>query len=384
MKLAWFRPDAADLDTPDLTAPLIGTLQSQHRIEVVSRERAHDFVWKHDRSPYDLCVFELDNTAAYDYVWAYLIQYSGVVLLRSLTLHDSRALALARSRRLDDYAAEFAFSEGRPPVRSRTRSVCTGGWPMLRVPVTAARIAAVPHANLAAALQEQFPEARVRYAPLEIQPYPALPQASTAGPAVTFGIEASARVRVAERAVRRAVESGAAATLLVGTDPADVARRADVALLLDWPPSGAPERAALAAMEAGRPVVALETAATSDWPALDPQTWRPRGIGETVPVLVTLDPRDEEHSLMLAVRRLSADHALRGRLGTAARAWWEAHASAGVAARAWEQLIAEAMALPPPPRPASWPAHLADDGTGRARALLEDFGIAVDFLSDNG
>jgi hypothetical protein len=90
----------------------------------------------------------------------------------------------------------------------------------------------------------------------------------------------------------------------------------------------------------------METEATAAWPAIDPQTWRPRGLAATeAPVAVTVDPRDEEHSLMLAIRKLSADAALRAQLGRAAHAWSETHATLARAASAWTAILGEATTL---------------------------------------
>jgi hypothetical protein len=74
-------------------------------------------------------------------------------------------------------------------------------------------------------------------------------------------------------------------------------------------------------MAARKPLIVLETTSTADWPALDPQTWQPRGFGTDAPIVVSLDPRDEEHSLVLAIQRLSKDAALRVRLASAAHEW---------------------------------------------------------------
>jgi hypothetical protein len=79
-------------------------------------------------------------------------------------------------------------------------------------------------------------------------------------------------------------------------------------------------------MSAHKPLIVLETTSTADWPALDPQTWQPRGFTLDPPIVVSIDPRDEEHSLMLAIRRLSNDAALRQRLADAAYAWATSHA----------------------------------------------------------
>src|SRR5687767_10907742 len=100
-------------------------------------------------------------------------------------------------------------------------------------------------------------------------------------------------------------------------------READVIVSLPWPVTGEAYTSALAAMAARKPVIVLETTSTAEWPALDPQTWQPRGFSPDAPIVVSLDPRDEEHSLVLAIQRLSSDSDLRAQLADAAYAWWE-------------------------------------------------------------
>jgi hypothetical protein len=120
----------------------------------------------------------------------------------------------------------------------------------------------------------------------------------------------------------------------------------------------------------------MEMDATADWPAMDPQTWRPRGIGaDQLPIVVTVDPLDEEHSLLLAVRRLSSDAALREQLGHAAHAWWKQHATPAHAAKVWNHILEEAVGLNPPPRPNDWPQQFSRDGTELAREILTEIGV---------
>jgi len=155
--------------------------------------------------------------------------------------------------------------------------------------------------------------------------------------------------------------------------------RSDVVIAPAWPPSHSPLTPLLAAMAAGKAVITMEMDATGAWPAIDPQTWRPRGLAVTdAPVAVTVDPRDEEHSLMLAIRKLSADAALRDQLGRAARKWWEAHATPAQAASAWAAILQEATTLSAPPRPDDWPRQFLADGTELARDIRSEFGVAVD------
>jgi hypothetical protein len=383
MRLAWFRPcDAADPHPFDDTPGLIRELRVQHEIRVFDNANAHDFVWTHFRDPYDVCVFELDNTAAHAFVWAYLLQYGGVLLLRTRTLHNSRAHELVRTGRLDHYVSEFKFNEEYAPRLARGRDyIRNDDLPMLRVPLLASRLAVMPHRHVAEALQDEYPEARVRYLPLPVRngppgaEGPVRPKAGESD--VTFGILATDHTDVARRAVARARDSGARARLMIDA-PERVMSEADVIVSLQWPAFGKARTLAVAAMGTGKPVVINETDAATDWPLLNPQTWQPRGPATGAPVGVSLDLRDEEHSLMLAVRQLAADQMLRHALGERGRAWWSAHATVSHAADAWCDALNEAARLERPPRPAHWPAHLDFDGTERAREILAEFGVPVD------
>jgi hypothetical protein len=209
----------------------------------------------------------------------------------------------------------------------------------------------------------------------------ALGARSVPGAPIWFGAVETMQLAVIRRAAQRARDAGANLELLLDTPPARMVREADVMLAMRWPPTGEPAMAALLGMSAGLPVILFEDAITAAWPALDPQTWQPRSSAPGEPsIAVSIDPRDEEHSLMLAMRRLTADPELRADLGAAAHAWWRAHATAARAADVWNTILQEAATLEPPGLPADWPAHLHADGSERARKTLASFGVRVDFL----
>lgn len=309
MTLAWFRADTPQPARPlDDTAALIEELRSTHDIEVFTAANAHDFVSKDSRAPYDLSVYELDNTPGHAFIWPYLLHGRGVLLLRTLILHDSLAAALP-----------------------------------------AARVTVVADRSTAEALQLEHPGARVRFAQTGVEPVYSGQRVQEVqlapkvqGLPVTFGALPGDRIDVIRRALARARQAGAAAELMDDASPERILREADVIVSLPWPWFGEAQTPALAAMAAGKPVVVLETPATADWPALDPQTWRPRGSGADAPIAVSIDPRDEEHSLVLAIRRLTTDAALRARLATAGHDWWRTHATPRHAAEDWGRILAEA------------------------------------------
>ncbi len=384
MKLAWFRPTRPE--RPPLLDDLAGVIsqvRQRHSVEVIDAASAHDFVWRHARGAFDLAVYELDGTRDHAFIWAYLLNYPGVVTFRAPSIHASRAEALLHRRRAADYAAELAFSEGQRRAVAPWH-VGHGSWPMLRVPLRASRMTIVPDLAWALALERDHPGAVVRAVPIGV------PAPASSGPPGERPATPDAPLVVAclddapahhlERAVARVREAGSPVTLLTTGDPATRLRQADVVAALGRPAVSGPMTAALLGLAAGKAVLVAETEPTAAWPALDPQNWQPRVNRRRAPVVVSIDPRDEEHSLVLALRRLAGDAPFRRALGEAGHAWWQAHGSSAVAAASWLACLEDALALPQPARPDGWPAHLDDDGTGRARAFLAECGVTTDLF----
>ena len=366
MRLAWFRPVTHVSDRLDDTAALVRALGSAHEIEVIDEARAHDFIRIDFRAPFDLCVFELADTPHHAYIWPYLLHVPGVLRLRSLSLHNSRTDALRR--RGEDLTRELAFSD----------------WDLAGAPILASRVTVVSDAHAAARLQRSYPVASVRHAPLGIWGRESFfednKRKMTPDPICFVGSLDGSRNGPIRRAIARARDAGARLELMTDASPDRVLDEADVIVAMSWPPADE-ATLALAGMAAGRAVVVFEAAHTAGWSALDPQTWQPRGWTPERPVVVSVDPRDEEHSLSLALRRLANDSSLRHALGTSAHEWWNEHATVDHAARAWRSILDDAVTLTPPQRPANWPRHLTADGTERARELLSEFGATVDFLA---
>jgi len=216
------------------------------------------------------------------------------------------------------------------------------------------------------------PDVAIRILPLGVIP-PGLTRSASPS---RFRV-VSSHPAVVEHAASRARDAGIPIETASGLHDL---RSNDVVVALEWPPTGTPPIDALRAMAAGVPVIVFETEAVAAWPTVDPQTWKARGyLNTNAPIAISIDPRDEEHSLMLAMRRLSLDGELRTRLGKAAEAWAGGHAAVAIVAPLWEAALAEAMRLPLPATH-GLPSHLLADATATARSVLREFGVTVDFL----
>jgi hypothetical protein len=335
MRVAWFRPSPISALDARIATAFETELSRSHTVEAFDERTAHDFVWKHFRAPYDVCLYEWSHGPRHRFIGAYVFHYPGVLLAHSLV------------------GARHALA--------------------------ASRLVVMGNSSAAELVRLDVPEARVRVAP-QFAAAVDVPASPHLGSVVRFGVLDSDHVEVAERAMAGAHAAGAVAALVEPDDDLDrTIRDSDVVIALQGPTFAEPLTPALLGMSAGRPVIVSEAEATADWPTLDPQTWLPRFFGDDSPVAVSIDPRDEEHSLMLAIRRLSAEAPLRAQLGTAARRWWETYATPRHAAESWSQILEDAVAAPPP-RPSDLPAHLREDGTAFARDVLADFGVSVDFL----
>ena len=124
MRLAWFRPERGPSAVSIDLAPSSTACARHTTCTSWTRAAAHDFVWQAAQGMYDLCVYELDDTVAHQYIWPYLLHYPGVLALRTSRLHDSRAQALAHQRRDADREAEMAFADGATRAATRHGRSC--------------------------------------------------------------------------------------------------------------------------------------------------------------------------------------------------------------------------------------------------------------------
>jgi glycosyltransferase involved in cell wall biosynthesis len=400
---------------------------------------AHDFLWKHDRSPYDLVVYQLGNAACHDFMWPHLARFPGLVVLHDGQVHHERSRALLSRGRVEEYRAEFRYNHPDAPEHLPDLIESTLGgslyylYPMLRWVVRTARLVTVHSAGLAADIREAHPGVEVRTVRMGV-PDPVTPASAGAsaalrqrhqvpGGAVLFAafglITPEKRVSAALGGLAATCGAGIDAyLLLVGAAAAHydavaeakalgVADRvritgyvadedlaayllaADVCLCLRWPTSRETSAMWVRALAAGRPTVITDLAHTADVPSLDPRTWLPAGDSAVTepgvvargfnPVSVAIDLLEEDESLAKAMSRLASDPALRDELGRNAREYWRTRYTMACAVEDYDAAITRATARPAPPV-RGLPAHLLEDDTGLARRLLSDLGVHIELF----
>jgi glycosyltransferase involved in cell wall biosynthesis len=159
----------------------------------------------------------------------------------------------------------------------------------------------------------------------------------------------------------------------------------DVCLCLRWPTSRETSAAWLRCLGAGRATITTDLAHTTDVPTLDPRSWTVlyahREASDVFepsppvePVAVSVNMLDEEHSLLLAMRRLGTDARLRNNLAVRARELWSSRFTLERMAEGYRAAIDHALALPAPDRSAL-PAHFRANGSAQLVRMLEAIGL---------
>lgn len=390
---------------------------------------AHDFVWAARRRPYDLVVYQLGNASCHDYMWAYLFRYPGLVVLHDAQLHQARALWLTKrwKPRTDDYLAEFeANHPDAPPSIGLLVAAGLGGtlyhhWPHVKLVLESARLAVVHNRRVMLELRASYPAAAIDAIEMgvadptptgegrqvhagDVRPRHGIPREAIVVSAFG-GITPEKRIPELLAAVGPLAERDPRVhVLLVGceTDHYDVRAdieahvpggrvhvagfvpdaelpaylaASDLCVCLRWPTNRETSASWLRCLAAGTATIVSDLTHLGDVPMLDPRGWRvlDASAGGRDPIAVSIDVLDEQHSLGLALERLTADATLRQRLGRSAREWWERFHRLDAMAEAYERLLERAIALDPPTP--DLPAHLVEDGSAKARSLVAAFGL---------
>ena len=157
---------------------------------------------------------------------------------------------------------------------------------------------------------------------------------------------------------------------------------ADVCVCLRWPTSRETSASWLRCLAAGKPTIVTDLVHLTDVRSLDPRSWtiagypaRPDGVGLVIrAACISIDIVDEDHSLRLALRRISADRDLRDTLGRAAEQLWTDRFTLEGMASGYACVMDRVIGTHADGRrPGELPPHLRADGTELAGAILENF-----------
>ena len=443
MRLAWCSPlPPTRSGIADYSADVLPLLRARHTVEAfvastdevawavahgLDASSAHDLLWRHARAPYDVIVYQLGNSWCHDYMWPYIFQLPGLVVLHDGHLHHARAWSLLRRQRIDDYRAEF--EDAHPEAPPNAAAIGLAGyagpvyyfWPMLRAVIESARGLAVHSPGLANALGQSYPNRTVQLVRMGV-PDPAAGASERERIRARHGVSPETVVIAAyggvtpEKRIPQILRALATTRfvqpnlklLLVGETtahydanadavaagvsdlvaitgyvpefelPAYLAA-ADIACCLRWPTAQETSASWLRCLAAGLPTIVTDLAHQSDLATLDPRNWTVQhglaDLAAPTPVAVAIDILDEDHSLGLALRRLTVDAALRQQLGHAARGHWAAQHRLDHMAGDYEHALAAAAALEP--GTAALPRHLRPNPLAHAQTLIAPFGLTT-------
>jgi glycosyltransferase involved in cell wall biosynthesis len=420
MRIAWFSPlpplrSGIAAYSAELLPFLAGDVSVDCFVQHPDRRSpafdAHDFVWRHQRSPYGLVVYQLGNAPCHDYMWAYLARYPGLVVLHDARLHHARARHLLQQGRFDDYRAEFRYDhpDAVPDFTEFAVEGLSGPiyyfWSMLRVVVTTARMVVVHNPRVATGLRHQFPGAAIQAIRMGVAPDRRPPSVQIAArgrvrrdlalpdDAIVFAgfgrVTAEKRIGAILRALAALTAAGVNAQLMLVGDTADypavtgdlarlgIADRvrvtnyvadeevadylaaADVCLCLRWPTAQETSASWLRCLAAGKPTVISDLSHLVDVPGA---------------VARRIDLLDEGRALLETMRELAADPGQRADLARAGHEYWEAGHTLEIMAADYRRVLDDAAARPAPAA-SELPAHFTRDYTERTRHIARQFGV---------
>ena len=153
----------------------------------------------------------------------------------------------------------------------------------------------------------------------------------------------------------------------------------DVVLSLRWPTALETSGPWVRALALGRATVLMDLPHQTHLPTLDPRTWKRHApCSDLSPnandhaIAVALDIVDFSHSLLLAMRRLGQDAALRRALGDRARQWWAREHTVARMVEDYERVLEQARRTPSPVVSPDWPLHLRPHPDAAVRTLVGD------------
>ncbi len=443
-RLAWFTPlPPIRSGISQYSIELIPTLLQNYEIDIFVNSQedllfsksalnildAHDFIHKHAQDPYASIIYQMGNAPCHAYMWPYLVQYPGLVVLHDANLHHSRARTLLQEGRPDDYRTEFSYNHPSAPcgVAELGLNGLLGSlyylWPMRQIILDASRTILVHNSWLANIIKQEQPTLPVEVVEMGVPPPESTQNANNRlreihhidKDAILFTAfgkitpekrisqilrslaslnvhkhpwhlllcgESVEHYRVEQEASNLGIGNQVSVTGYVSDDQmSDHLTASDIGLCLRWPSARETSASWLRFLAAGKPTIITDLSHLSEIPSLDPRNWQltsgPTNSGRTIePICISIDIVDEEHSLSLALSRLCIDTTLRNTLGQAAHNYWKNHFNLEKMRSGYIQAIEKTCAFDNKSETTkNLPKHLFQDGTEHLRSLLRDIGV---------
>jgi glycosyltransferase involved in cell wall biosynthesis len=77
--------------------------------KIVNIYPASEYVWRNLQKPYAVNVYQMGNNTCHAYMYPYLFQYPGILVLHDYNLHHSRLKMAVDAHKLDEYGTEIEY-----------------------------------------------------------------------------------------------------------------------------------------------------------------------------------------------------------------------------------------------------------------------------------
>lgn len=128
-----------------------------------------EFVWRNLQQPYSINIYQMGNNTRHAYIYPFIFQYPGIMVLHDYNLHHSRLKMAVESHKLDEYGAEMEYCYPGEMGSVLADSVISGmgsrfqyfKFPYNKILIDSSLITAVHSVFVKELLEEENPTARI-------------------------------------------------------------------------------------------------------------------------------------------------------------------------------------------------------------------------------
>jgi glycosyltransferase involved in cell wall biosynthesis len=137
--------------------------------KIVNIYPASEYVWRNLQKPYAVNVYQMGNNTCHAYMYPFVFQYPGILVLHDYNLHHSRLKMAVDMHKLDEYGTEIAYCYPGEKGKVLADTVISGmgsrfqyfKFPYNKILIDASLLTAVHSTYVKAIIDKEAPTAKV-------------------------------------------------------------------------------------------------------------------------------------------------------------------------------------------------------------------------------